>query len=70
METMKVLNFYPYYRDLLDRRVKTTTLRLPSALTYEPGESVMLTAGWPADENSRNCIRQPSNALIKNAFVT
>lgn len=42
---MKRLNFFPYYKELLDSRVKTTTLRLhPPGI--EPGEEVMLTVGW------------------------
>jgi hypothetical protein len=44
---MKKLNFYPYYRDLLERERKTTTLRLPSSLKFSAGEEVLLTVGWP-----------------------
>jgi hypothetical protein len=42
---MKRLNFFPYYKELLDSRVKTTTLRLhPPGI--DPGDEVMLTVGW------------------------
>jgi hypothetical protein len=44
---MKRLNFYPYYRQLLVDRVKTTTLRLKSAQSFESGEDVILSVGWP-----------------------
>jgi hypothetical protein len=45
------LNFYPYYRPLLERRIKTTTLRLPSKQQFQPGETVMLTVGWPDEKH-------------------
>jgi hypothetical protein len=44
---MKTLNFYPYYRQLLQDEVKTTTLRLPGTRVFEPREVVALTVGWP-----------------------
>ncbi len=48
---MNTLNFYPYYRALLEHRTKTTTLRLPSNSRFQVGEKVMLTVGWPDDEH-------------------
>jgi hypothetical protein len=47
---MNNLNFYPYYRQLLENRTKTTTLRLPSRHRFSPGETVMLTVGWPDEK--------------------
>ena len=46
---VKRLNFFPYYEELLLKRVKTTTFRLirPS---LDEGERVMLSIGW--EENS------------------
>jgi len=44
---MRKLNFYPYYRDLLVRRVKTTTIRAVMREPFVVGEEVLLTVGWP-----------------------
>ncbi len=48
---MNTLNFYPYYRRLLQGRTKTTTLRLSSKQRFHPGETVMLTVGWPDEKH-------------------
>ncbi|MFZ1049279.1 MAG: hypothetical protein WBP65_12720 [Candidatus Sulfotelmatobacter sp.] len=48
---MNTLNFYPYYRSLLEDRTKTTTLRLPSKQRFQLGEKVMLTVGWPDEKH-------------------
>lgn len=55
---MKQLNFFPYYRELLRSKVKTTTLRLHSPGVNE-GEEVMLTVGW----------EEPSAAELHGARV-
>ena len=45
---MKQLNFFPYYEDLLMRRAKTTTFRVPSeSNSVSQGERVRITVGWP-----------------------
>jgi hypothetical protein len=45
---MKQLNFSPYYEDLLVRRAKTTTFRMPSESNLlSEGERVTITVGWP-----------------------
>ena len=45
---MKQLNFSPYYEDLLVRKAKTTTFRIPSlSNSFVQGERVRITVGWP-----------------------
>ncbi len=41
------LNFFPYYEDLLKRRLKTKTIRLgDESWKYKKGQVLNLTCGW------------------------
>jgi|GEM_PF-1024904 len=44
---MRELNFYPYYRQLLCQRRKTTTIRMSAREPFQTGEEVLLTVAWP-----------------------
>lgn len=43
---MKRLNFYPFYKELLSSKEKTTTLRIGDSDIFTPGEIALLSIGW------------------------
>jgi hypothetical protein len=45
-----ILNFFPYYQELLESRAKTTTLRV-GTVDLRPGQIVNLTVGWAETEH-------------------
>ena len=42
----KIINFHPYYKDILVGGEKTTTLRLNNKKGYLLHETVTITVGW------------------------
>ena len=48
---MKILNFYPYYDNLLREKSKWTTIRLGDQRSkFSVGQIAMLTIGWVENE--------------------
>ena len=46
----KILNFFPYYKNLLLKGKKNTTIRLPNCNhSFTKGEIVSITTGWSED---------------------
>lgn len=44
-----VLNFYPYYEELLRKNKKNATIRLVDDANYRKGEVASITIGWVED---------------------
>lgn len=61
---MKRLNFYPYYKELLTQRAKTTTLRL-NPVDLLPDERVVLTVGWTEDDSAEQLHPAKIEAVYK-----